>query len=84
MTIRSPVAIGDQVYDTEAGAAFGSVREIHPHELTIYIEGHGDVRLRADAVTAVHNGKIIIDPKHLDQVAQRAILLAHSRETDEA
>ena len=83
MTTRAPVAIGDQVYATEAGAAFGSVRQIHPHELTIYIEGHGDVTLRADAVTAVHNGKIVVDTKHLDSVAQRAVLLAHSKEADE-
>jgi hypothetical protein len=75
------VQIGDQVYLSEGGEEAGSVRAVSPHELVIYIENAQDFVVPAQAVTAVHDGKVILDPKRLDPAMIEAIAHAHERET---
>lgn len=79
MTQRA-VSVGDQVFTREGGEEFGSVRYVHPHELVIDIEGAGDFTIPASAVTAVHDGKIIVDKAALSQDVVRAIAAAHKQE----
>jgi hypothetical protein len=74
------VTVGDQVFLHEDGEAFGAVRHIHSKDLVVYIEGSGDFTLPALAVTAVHDGKIIVDEKALPEPLRQAIAVAHRAE----
>ncbi|MEZ4358979.1 MAG: hypothetical protein R3B48_02285 [Kofleriaceae bacterium] len=74
------VEIGDQVFLQEDGEAFGAVRDVHSHDLVVYVEGSGDFLVPAVAVTAVHDGKIVVDPTQLAAPMVAAIELAHQRE----
>lgn len=77
---RAAVSIGDQVFLEDGGITFGAVRQVHAHELTVFIEGTGDVTLPASAVTAVHSGKVIVSRNALSPTARQAIAVAHRRE----
>jgi hypothetical protein len=77
---NAAVSIGDQVYLEEGGVTFGAVRQVRAHELTVFIEGTGDVTLPAAAVTAVHSGKVIVNREALSTTARQAIAVAHRRE----
>lgn len=77
---KAAVSIGDQVYATEGGEEFGSVRYIYPEELIVDIEGGGDFNIPASLVTAVHDGKVIIDATKASAAVQAAIAKAHSQE----
>lgn len=81
MTKNVQVQIGDEVVAQQASQKFGAVREVHPHELIIDIEGFGDVRLPASAVLAVHDGKVVVDVRRLPDPVQNAIRHAHDLET---
>ena len=80
MSTKKPVQIGDQVYATEGGESFGSVRYVHAHELVVSIERHGDVTIPATVVTSVHDGKIIVDVHALPHEVQEGIRRAHVEE----
>jgi hypothetical protein len=77
---KAAVSVGDQVYTREGGEEFGSVRYVHPHELVVDIEGGGDFSIPASAVTAVHDGKVIVDKDSLSAEVLRAIARAHNQE----
>jgi hypothetical protein len=74
------VAIGDQVYLHEDGEVFGAVRAVHSHDLVVYVEGAGDFTVPARAVTAVHDGKIVLAESELAEPIRRAIAAAHRAE----
>jgi hypothetical protein len=74
------VKIGFQVFTAEGGEGFGAVRAVAAHELLVYVENAGEFVIRADAVSRVHDGKVIVDSKHLDPNLRRAIGHAHDRE----
>ena len=76
------VKIGDQLFDREDGAAFGSVVGIHAHELLVEIEGVGQAVLEGTTVRAVHDGKVIVDVSLLPAPLRAAIKRAHDRETE--
>ena len=80
MTQRAKVSIGDQVFAKEGGEEFGSVRHVAEHDLVVDVENHGDVNVPAEAVTAVHDGKVIVDVRKLPSDVQRAIAAAHAAE----
>jgi hypothetical protein len=77
---RAAVALGDQVFLHEDGEAFGAVRQIHRHELIIYIEGAGDFAVPAVSVSAVHDGKIVLNEAGLSSDLRIAIAAAHRGE----
>jgi len=74
------VSVGDQVYTKEGGEELGSVRYVHAEELVIDIEGGGDFTIPATLVTAVHDGKVIIDATHASAAVKAAIAKAHAQE----
>lgn len=74
------VQVGDQVYLKEGGTMFGAVRAVHAHGLQIYVENSGDFEVKADAVTAVHDGKVILNQEKLGPTLRTAISHAHKAE----
>ena len=76
------VKIGDQLFDREEGAAFGSVVGIHAHELLVEIEGVGQAVLESGAIRAVHDGKVIVDITQLPAPLRASIKRAHDHETE--
>ncbi len=76
------VKIGDQLFQREDGAAFGSVVGIHSHELLVEIEGVGQAVLPGTAIKAVHDGKVIVDVQLLPAPLRNSIQHAHDRETE--
>jgi hypothetical protein len=80
MSTKKQVQAGDQVYTTEGGEVFGAVRYVHPHELVVVIERHGDAVIPAAAVTSVHDGKVIVALHALSHEIQQAIRQAHAEE----
>ncbi|MEI9947442.1 MAG: hypothetical protein WDO74_00265 [Pseudomonadota bacterium] len=82
MTQRVPVKIGDQLFQREDGAAFGAVVGVHEHELLVEIEGVGQAVLPGTAITAVHDGKLIVDVGQLPAPLRASIRGAHDRETE--
>jgi hypothetical protein len=76
------VKIGDQLFQREDGAAFGSVVGIHSHELLVEIEGVGQAVLPSAVITAVHDGKVIVDVSQLPGALRGSIQRAHDRETE--
>jgi hypothetical protein len=77
------IEIGFQVFLDEGGEEFGAVREVAPggsDEIVIYVENAGDFTVRGRAVRSVHDGKVLLDQRHLDQRLRDAIAHAHERE----
>lgn len=74
------VQVGDQIFGTEDGAAFGAVRHVAIDHLDVYVEGFGDAVIPAGAVTSVHHGKIVVDVSALPQHVQDGIAHAHAAE----
>lgn len=74
------VEVGYQVFVEEGGEEVGAVREVHPHQLTVYLENAGDFVVPAAAVLRVHDGKVIVDANHLPAALREAIAHAHDRE----
>ena len=78
-----PIQVGFQLFTTEGGEVFGAVRTVLPAgrpELVIYIEGAGDFTISLDAVTAVHDQKVLVNPAKLESKIRSAIKHAHDRE----
>ena len=74
------VQVGDQLFAREDGRPFGAVAEVHPSELQVNIENFGPYTLRAEAVRAAHDGKVIVDVSQLPSDIQDKIAHAHDRE----
>ncbi len=77
------IEIGYQLFAAEGGESFGAVRAVLPAgrpELVIYVEGAGDFTIALDAVTAVHDHKVLVNPLKLDAKLRSAIKHAHDRE----
>lgn len=78
--LQVEVNVGDQVYAAEGADPFGAVRRVHAHELVVFVEGTGDLTVPAAAVSAVHDGKVVLDPAALGPDVRRAIAGAHQGE----
>jgi hypothetical protein len=74
------IQTGFQVYAGEGVDAVGAVRELRGKELVIDIEGAGDFVISRKIVTAVHDEKVILDIKKLDEKLRKAIAHAHDQE----
>lgn len=65
---------GNMVFVADGEDGIGSVRRVHAnHALVIYIENAGDFEIPANAVRAVHSGKVILDLDHLPRAVLEAI-----------
>ncbi|MCA9673579.1 MAG: hypothetical protein H6709_10355 [Kofleriaceae bacterium] len=82
MTRQARVEIGDQAYLEDGGEEVGAVREVHPTELVVYVEGAGDFVVPATAVRDVHHGKIILDFEALAPAMRAAVQHAHDAESE--
>jgi hypothetical protein len=74
------IETGYQVYAGEGVNAVGAVRELRGKDLVIDIEGAGDFVISRKLVTAVHDEKVILDVKKLDEKLRKAIAHAHDQE----
>lgn len=76
------VNVGDLVFVREGGPSVGAVRKVQAHELTIDIEGIGDVVITASQVRAVHDGKVVLDVEQLAPEIQAAVEHANDDESN--
>ena len=81
-TLIEKATIGDHVFLEDGGEEIGAVRTIRPGSLVIYVEGAGDFQVGAEAVRAVHYGKVVLDASKLDARLLAAAQAAHVYETD--
>ena len=75
-----PIELGYQAFATGSEEEFGAVRSVGASSITVYIEDFGEATVPLAAVTAVIEGKVIVDAGKLDQRVQDAIARAHRDE----
>lgn len=73
-----------EVFAHEGEAAVGAVRHVANDHLTVYIEGGGDIKIKAAHIQSIHDEKVVLDMEKLPEDIQRMIRLAHSDEVDVA
>jgi len=71
---------GFDVFIHDGGKAFGAVRQVHAHEIVIYVENGGDFRVPLAAVKEVNSEKVVLDSGRLEPQLREAIRRAHSAE----
>lgn len=81
MSSNVEVNVGDAVFCREGGPSVGAVRNVHPHELVIDIEGLGDVSIPADHIAAVHAGKVVLAFDKLSAEVRVAVQHANDDES---
>ncbi|MBV9551075.1 MAG: hypothetical protein JO256_15510 [Alphaproteobacteria bacterium] len=69
-----------QVFDREGGDPVGAVRQVMANQLVIYVENAGDFEVPLAMVTAVHDGKVVLDAARLDPRLSDAIRRARQAE----
>ncbi len=69
-----------EVFLSEGTTAIGAVRQIAADHLTVYIEGFGDITVRAPQIISVHDRKVILDPDRFPHDIRTAMHHAHDRE----
>lgn len=78
------IKIGYQVFSEDGGEEFGAVREISGaaghRQIVIYVENAGDFVVPASAIKAVHDQKVILSLRAVDQSLRDAIAHAHDNE----
>ena len=83
MEQKKNIEIGSQVYLEEGGEPCGAVRDVRQRsgdEITIYVENSGEFIVPMDAISAAHDGKVILDRARLDQSLLDAVAHAHDAE----
>lgn len=83
MEQKRNIEIGSQVYLEEGGEPCGAVRDVRlgsGDEITIYVENSGEFIVPMDAISAAHDGKVILDRARLDQSLLDAVAHAHDAE----
>ena len=84
---RSPVRAPDQlscdIAETRPAPTIGSVHDVKPDSIEIYIENGGDFSIPRSAVREVHFNKVILDGRKLSKEVHDAIGRAHSAEDNE-
>jgi hypothetical protein len=77
------IQVGDQVFASEGGEEFGAVRLVSPEgraEIVVYVENSRDYVVPVEAITAAHDGKVLLRTSALPKEMQTAIKRAHARE----
>ena len=71
---------GFDVFLHDGEKAFGAVRRVHAHSVTVYVENGGDFEVPMSAVKEVQAEKVVLDSGKLDQRLKDAIRRAHKGE----
>ena len=71
---------GFDVFLHDGEKAFGAVRKVHAHGLTVYVENAGDFDVPAEAVKDVHDEKVVLSAGLLSAPLREAIRRAHAGE----
>ena len=82
MSGRFQIDVGFQVYLSEGGEEIGAVRHVAPDHIIVYIEGARDFVVKGPGVQAAHDGKVVLDPAHVEPELLEAARHAHEAETD--
>jgi hypothetical protein len=80
MTMNEKIREGFDVFTHDGEHQFGAVRQVHAHQIVIYVENAGDFTVPMSAVKDVHSEKVILDSAKLDPKLKEAIRKAHSGE----
>lgn len=81
--MQEAIEEGFMVFVSDGDEGVGSVREVAPGgrpELIVYIENAGDFAVPAEAIEAVHSGKVVLTCGKLDHRLRSAIGHAHDAE----
>jgi hypothetical protein len=76
------VSIGDQVFLDGNDEEIGAVRQVMPDHVVVYVENAGDFIVRGPHVKSAHDGKLVLDPSHVEPALLEAARSAHERETE--
>ena len=71
------------VFLHDGDVTIGSVHDVKPNSIEIYIENAGDFSIPRSAVHEVHFNKVILDGRKLSKEVHDAIGRAHAAEDDE-
>ena len=71
------------VFLHDGEVAIGSVHDVKPDRIEIYIEGAGDFSIPRSAIQDVHSNKVVLDGRKLDKKVATAAAMAHASEDDE-
>jgi hypothetical protein len=82
--MNEAIKIDDLAFLKDGDLAIGSVRQVLPSEITIFVENAGDFRVPLSAVDTVHSDKVMLHANRLDETLLAAIRVAHNRETGSA
>lgn len=80
MSMREQIQQGFMVFAADGAGGIGSVREVRPEELLVYIENAGDFVVPLGDVKAVHSGKVVLDLDRLEPSLRKAIDHVHDAE----
>ena len=75
-----PIEEGFDVFVHDGEKAFGTVRQVAPRNITVYIEGAGDFVVPREAISDVHDEKVVLNYARLETRLKEAINRAHGRE----
>jgi hypothetical protein len=80
--MQEKIEVGYQAFIVGSSEEFGAVRDVAPDgkRLTVYVENAGDFVVSRQAVSEVHDQKVVFDPTKLEHDLQRAIGHAHDAE----
>jgi hypothetical protein len=76
------IEIGYQVFLSEGGEEIGAVRQVGPDHIVVYVEGARDFIVKGPAVKSAHDGKVVLDPAHVEPTLLEAARHAHDAETE--
>jgi hypothetical protein len=71
------------VFLHDGDVTIGSVHDVKPDSIEIYIENAGDFSIPRSAVHEVHFHKVVLDSRKLDKKVRDAIARAHAAEDNE-
>lgn len=78
--MMEPIEEGYDVFVHDGDKAFGAVRHVSPHAITVYVEDAGDFVVPLSAVKEVQSEKVVLDCGKLEHRLRKAIGHAHEHE----
>lgn len=70
-----------EVFAREGTVGIGGVRRVNRSSLLVYFENFGEAEIGYDQISAVHDGKVVLDFEKLPSELKTAIEHAHDIET---
>ncbi|HEY5338733.1 MAG TPA: hypothetical protein VIJ85_11045 [Rhizomicrobium sp.] len=78
--MQEKIQEGFDVFLHDGNHAFGAVRRVSAHGITVYIENAGDFTVSMSAVRDAYSEKVILDSGKIDTALKDAIAKAHKGE----